>query len=1252
MSTSEVTRRADGVRAEEAQLGTRIFQQDLRDLDPEIVGLMQLEEERQYRKVILIASESIAPRAVRQAMDSPFANLYAEGLPGGGRAAREFRLEDLERHLAHFRRLGDRRYYRGCEYANFVESLAQRRAARLFATDGHDDSPARVSASEIFVNVQPLSGAAANNAVYTAFAKPGDVVMGMSLVSGGHLTHGSPVNRSGKHHRIVSYEIDRETGRIDYDEVRRLALEHRPRILVAGYSAYPWRIDWKRFREIRDEVRDEIRREGGDPKTKGPLLLADISHPAGLVVADRFPSPLGVADVTMTTTHKTLLGPRGAILLTTDEKLARQVDMAVFPGEQGGPHVHAMAAKAVAFKIAQTDAFRQLQGRVIRNAQRFAEKLAAKDLRIAYGGTESHLFLVDLKGLQRSGSQVYPEGEVVSRILDLSGITCNKNTIAGDRSPLRPSGIRLGTTWITQQGFGDPEIDRLAELIGTLLGSIRSFCEPGAREGSGRIAFEGMQRVRAEVDELMRTVSPDLPEPLDAHAHPGAARSSLAPSNPLTPEHAILGGRIDPDGRRTTPASYESEQEEGRAAGEEAVLVDLFDGGLVRVAGLRARTFLQAALSAEVLALDPHEGTRGLLLGPDPGIRYDVTVLRLPDEEPEAQFVLGAEPEETGSIVAWLRSLSDGLVLADEHDPHRKLDGPVVVEDLRQARRPGARRARLLVLGPKAATVVARHWNGASGLEPGRAAVVEHDGESVTVFRAPDRGPLPCFELHVPLASVTRTWSSLLDAGGDAGLRAAGWHVLEQARLPVAGRPVEELARAGGDRFAFEKPFFVMQEQARSAVEDELPRRERYEPEATGGELRRTPLYSWHVEHTLRSLMAPFGGWEMPLWYSKVSEEHRAVREAAALFDVSHMGVLGVRGRDSARFLDLVTTNHVPRLRVGQSHYTYILDPDGAVLDDLIVYRTGEEDLLVVVNAANAERVLAWLLAVRDARCEIDRRFPERAVDARPEVRDLRAAGAGDDRRVDLALQGPRSFELLERLADPADAERIAALESFRHGEATVAGIPLIVSRTGYTGEACAYELFVHPDRALELWKELLGKGEDLGVLPAGLAARDSARTEAGLPLYGHELAGEHEIDPIEAGYGSFVKFDKPFFVGRRPLLERPTRGERRTVRFRARKGRRFEVGDPVYAPGGSGEEIGRVTSCSIAGDTQVGLALLSAKGVRKGTVIGIGSRRRGGEPRPVTVLPRFPRRAAEHGPLDPPMEDAPEPPGGADSGR
>ncbi|HEX9799332.1 MAG TPA: serine hydroxymethyltransferase [Thermoanaerobaculia bacterium] len=381
----------------------------LTESDPEIAELVGAEARRQNEGLELIASENFTSRAVREATGSVLTNKYAEGYPG-------------------------RRYYGGCEFVDRVETLAIARAKRLFGAE--------------HVNVQPHSGTSANMAVYFAMLRPGDALLGMDLACGGHLTHGHRLSYSGRDFRVVAYGVDRESERIDYDEVRRLALEHRPKLVVCGASAYSRVIDFARFREIADEA--------------GALLMADIAHVAGLVATGLHPSPLPHCDFVTSTTHKTLRGPRGGLVMCR-ERFAKEIDRAVFPGIQGGPLEHVIAAKAVAFGEALGAGFAGYQRRVVANAARLARGVAAAGFRIVSGGTDNHVFLADVasRGLT---------GKLAETALDHAAITVNKNTIPFDANPpLVASGIRLGTPAVTTRGMGEREMDEIAGLVAEVL---------------------------------------------------------------------------------------------------------------------------------------------------------------------------------------------------------------------------------------------------------------------------------------------------------------------------------------------------------------------------------------------------------------------------------------------------------------------------------------------------------------------------------------------------------------------------------------------------------------------------------------------------------------------------------------------------------------------------------------------------------------------------------------------------------------
>jgi len=1011
----------------------------LLETDPQTAALIAAEERRQREKIILIPSESLTAEPVREALGSVFSSVYAEGYPRKAmmRISGD-RLADLDEQLASYRRYADRRFYKGAEFADLVESLAARRASEAFATDAFP-------ADRIRANVQPLSGAAANLALYDAFVSPGETVMGMALTEGGHLTHGSEFNITGKRYRIVSYSVDPKTGKLDYDCIRQLAEEHRPKLIIGGFTSYPWQPDWEAFREIADAV--------------DAVLLADVAHTAGLIVGGVYPNPIGIADVVSFTTHKTLCGPRGAVILSTDPEIAEQVDAAVFPGLQGGPHVNKFAALAVALKMAQTEEFRDLQRRIVENAAHLASALESHGLAVAYGGTNTHLLLVDLRELESETGFVMM-GEIAARILDLVGIVCNKNTLPGDTSAADAHGIRLGTPWPTQRGMGKDEMEILAEIIARVLKSIRPFEYIGltGELSRGKTSLSVLESARRDVRALI--------------------------------------SRIDPS-----------------VSVEEASHDDGSPWSLYRIHSGRVRALLNEATPSDLLALRAGDALPTFLFNGEGSLLSEIVIGRLGDED-----YLVLCPQSNGRTVGtWLTGLADGYILFDPHDVLRKVQGPAVVEAFPEEAMPEETRV----------------W------------------------------------LETPLAGLE------------------------------AGSSIVETCERFPDRFALTKPYFVGQHLlSGTAPTEPMPKDfDWVEPESDA--LRKTPLHASHVE--LGARLVPFAGWEMPVWYTSALEEHRAVREAAGLFDLGHMGVFQVSGEHTIEFLNAVTSNYAAWLEDGQSHYAYLLDPDGRMLDDVFVYRRARDRYLVVVNAVNESKDWEWLNGVNDGRYSIDRRNPSRRPSPKVVIQDLKR----DRGVIDIALQGPRSGEILGAILEPEDCRTVAALERTEFCELTVEGHQLILARTGYTGEPLGYEIYVGGDASEWLWNRLLEVGRPLGLLPCGLAARDSTRTEAGFPLYGHEFAGEKKINAFEADYGSYVKLHKPFFVGRERCVIDFREQRRSIVRFRAEPGaRRVQDGATVLDRGGA--IIGTVTSCISLGETQIGLALLERTGIEPETAISL----------------------------------------------
>jgi glycine hydroxymethyltransferase len=997
-----------------------LFRGSIADLDPELDELIQLEAERQFRKIILIPSESSAPQAVREALGSVFQNLYAEGYPDEEtRWMSEAEILDYPARLAHYRRYSDPRYYKGVEYADVAEALARRRCAEAFATE-------MMPAGELFVNVQALSGAPANNAVYSALIAPGDTILGMDLLHGGHLTHGSPVNRSGKLYNAVHYTVDPQSEQLDYDAIQALATEHQPKIIIAGYSSYPWAVDWARFKAI--------------AKSVGAYLLADIAHVAGLVVAGAYPTPVGYADVITFTTHKSLCGPRGACIITREAALSRKIDRGVFPGEQGGPHLHAMVGMAVAFKLARSEAFRQYQQQVVKNCAAFTDHLRERGFRIPFGGTDTHLMNLDCHSVK--GPDGTPlSGDQAARILDLAGIVVNRNTIPGDVSAANPAGIRMGTPWVTQRGFKEAEMVRLAEVIADLLQSAKPY-SLGGRKGE-------LQRAKVDFKVL---------------------------------EAAKLRVRVMAEG-----AGIDYEPQRSRYPHFAYIDDSYGDGQLAfEMEGTDIREFINYAFSSDAEDLAKGQAQPSSLWT-DMGIVEGSLICKGVDQ---FQFLVPAD--QAGLTAAWLRALSDGFTAFDA-DPLRKLPGPLVISE---------------------------------------------------------------------------------------------------------AEPVDALFQPG-ERVDSRKAYYV----GVQASDDSAPALPEFKWNEGEEELRRTPIYDTHLK--LGAKVIPFAGWEMPVWYSSVMEEHLAVRQAAGLFDVAHMGVYQAEGPDAVSFLNSVVGNDVAALGVGESLYTHFLTPQAEVIDDLLVYRRGSEKFLVVVNASNDDKDWAWLNAVKNGQVLVDTDRPwARAFGRDVILRNLRDPREGKDMRVDVALQGPRSRDILLALGvDAATERRIKALKRTELCDAMVGGFDLVVSRTGYTGERMAFELFVHPDRADELFNVLLKVGGPFGLKPCGLGARDSLRTEAGLPLYGHEMGGERSLGVGEGGFGTYVKTYKPWFIGRKAFLAREKARKSEVMRFRfTEKGVRMAHSlDPVVDK--RGRVIGWVTSCAVDSEGYLtGQAFIDQKSAGEGT--------------------------------------------------
>jgi len=1121
------------------------FGKSLKEIDRDVFSLVDAEIFRQNNKIILIPSESICPLPVRQALESPFTSVYAEGYPQRSLDDEdEHLLENLGRILVNFWRYSDRRFYRGCEYVNFIEALAKKRAASLFAT-------AKNPPENIYVNVQPLSGSAANIAVYDALLSPGDVIMGMSLMHGGHLTHGSEFNRSGKVYRVISYEVDEKTERLDYNRINDLAEQHKPKIIVAGYTSYPWAPDWRRFREIADNV--------------GALLFADISHPAGLVVAGVYPNPMDYADVITFTTHKTLFGPRGAVIMTTNPDFAERIERSVFPGEQGGPHVNKFAAMAVAFKMAKSKEFKETQKKIVENAKMLANAIQENGIKLAYGGTNTHLFVLDLKSIAtKTGFQL--KGEIGVRILDLCGVVANKNTIPGDTATPEATGIRMGTPWITQRGITEPQLLELADIISGVLKNIKPFMYVGI-DGAlprGKIDIDILQDAINRVHKLVCSLGVET-------------NSERLYSYP----HNLLFNVSD-----SQNFSKQNTQ--------------LFS--VIYIAGDRAIQFLEESSTNRISCSSERKPVVTLFLDKDGKVISKAVVLRVNTPKGQIGFIVLVNPEKKQKILNWFRGLSDGYITFNDDDIFMKVEGPVIVHHYDELDE---------VIKKEVDKVLKENRESINGVDFKDVPNIEN-WESIKEY----------IDITKPFfigqnIILNRFFKDLF------GTRIPELHEKSSAGISSSSRIIHE-RRSLSDSGSEHEPQLATEFYVSSGAQDFSGSEERgsrdqgviagrvlnkklfvYQREQK--EARKSVLYEEHKK--LGAVMTEFAGYRMPLRYGSIIEEHNTVRNAAGIFDLSHMGLVEISGDWATIFLDTVTTNYVAWLKPGESHYSYLLDTDGNVIDDIMVYCIARDRYIIVVNAVNEEKDLLWLAGVNNGRYVIDQKYPFKEIINRARIVNLKSSEAGDRAKINLAVQGPASLEVLNSVIDDiAEKSKLKRLQKNQFIHVHLGGIEVIVSRTGYTGEEFGYEIFVHPENASRLWNLILARGRPYGIRPIGLGARDSLRIEAGLPLYGHELAGPHGISPEEAGFAPYVKFHKPFFVGRDALLEKLGKSKMSVVRFRVlAKGAKMARAGDIIIDKRTQRSVGWVTSCAVNGQgIQVGLGYVSKGSAEPGTEISI----------------------------------------------
>ncbi len=741
---------------------------------------------------------------------------------------------------------------------------------------------------------------------------------------------------------------------------------------------------------------------------------------------------------------------------------------------------------AVAFKIAGTEPFKRMMWAIKENAAALADGLTKRGLKLAYGGTDTHFCMLDLNSVgDRKGSPL--RGEPAVRILDMAGIVANKNTIPGDTQTGLAMGIRLGTPWLTQRGFGPAEIDEVARLIHKTVTGIQPFSYMGlaGELPRGKIDLDLFEEIKAEVASL---------------AAQGAAETS--------------------DRGTGYPHFLEAKAEVKAQDGETSTSTL---ASALLVTGERADARPRP---------DHHQRCGGAAAGPAPAWLYP-------------------GPRRPRDGLKWSCCGCPRMIAA-------------VIASSSARRRPTP-----------------------SGSRPGCAGWATATSSSTGPTCSP--------------RSRGRWWWK----------RSKTFEVSETSKVSDAptglapGISALDAYRARPDHFELRKPYFVGH-RALDPVRDRpvLPEFRWQEP--TDAPLKRTRLYDWHKAHTRH--IVPFAGWEMPVWYTGVLDEHNAVRKAAGLFDVSHMGVFEVSGPHAEAFLDLVVSNYVRWYAPGESFYAYLLDQDGEVIDDLLVYRRGKDLFQIVVNASNADKDWAWLNAVNNGEVLLDRERPDLRVLRPATIRNLKDPACGPDMRIDLALQGPTSLRILQSLTDDVRLrDRLGRVRKTGVIECVLAGFDLVIARTGYTGEEMGFELFVHPDRAVAFWETLLVAGKPFGLQPTGLAARDSTRTEAGLPLYGHELAGHFGISPAGARFAGYVKLHKPYFIGRSAYLRAEQTRTMEVARFRMndRGVRMPKTGDPVVSK--KGQAIGWVTSAAVDVDGVIlGLAYVQSRYAKPGDEIGI----------------------------------------------
>ncbi|MFH1422227.1 MAG: hypothetical protein ABIH42_05890, partial [Planctomycetota bacterium] len=619
---------------------------------------------------------------------------------------------------------------------------------------------------------------------------------------------------------------------------------------------------------------------------------------------------------------------------------------------------------------------------------------------------------------------------------------------------------------------------------------------------------------------------------------------------------------------------------------EGSLVVDYSVSAVIQVTGSRSLQFIQGVSSADFSNIAVGETKPTFLLDSKSQVIADVIVQRLEkDKRKRDRFLVIPTALNSQEVIDWLRHVSDGYVLFDEEDIMAKIEGPVVVEDLRFAEESGNKQIAFLVCGKKAKDTV------------------------TACSKMPEVTTMSCSinneKLYLLLVTPEKA-DEVLTSLTKAGAESIGQEIIPALRKKLGlpdysgDFPKAESLYANGlqNWFGENKFYFAGMKPLNSILKRETKKKEEFHwEEKESAELKKTAFFKEHAKLTKKDFLVPFAGWHMPVWYTRVSEEHAAVRNTAGIFDVSHMGLFEIKGEYATRFLDIVLSNYVPWFRTGQAFYAYALGPDGNIIDDTFTYKLADDWYYIIVNASNTDKMWTWFNGVNDRKYLIDRENPSIEVEGHADIRNLKSQELGAERKVNVALQGPNSLSiLLNMISNEEEKRRLKVLPWSNVMWADISGEKCLIARTGYTGERVAFEIYVPWNFAVDFWCKTLEAGADFNLKPCGLGSRDSTRTEAGLPLYGHELAGPLNVSPIEAGYGAFVRFHKPFFIGRKAMMKNEKTRNSEIIRFKLldKNVRTLHLGDPIASK--RAKHVGYVTSSVLVDEYQIGMAYIDRK--------------------------------------------------------